>query len=138
MSNTLYPSALDAFAEGEIDWEDGAADFTVYLLDDSYTYNAAHNFLDDVTGILGTPQVLTGRTVLTGGVCDADDLNYPDVSIGETVRAVLIAVDTGTPATSPLVYFADVNNDTTPISYAGNGASIPLVWSAASARVFRL
>lgn len=138
MSNTLYPAALDAFANGDIDWNDGSTTFKVYLLDDSYTYNAAHDFFNDVTGVLGTPQTLTGRTILTGGICDADDVSYPGVEIGETVSAVLIAIDTGTAGTSRLIYFADTNNDTTPIARAGNGADIPLVWSSAPSRVFRL
>lgn len=136
MSNTLYPSALDAFANGDIDWNDPGTTFKVYLLDSSYSYSAAHDFLNDVTGILGTPQALTGRTILSGGVCDADDVSYPDVNIGETVARIVIAIDTGTPSTSRLIYFADSNNDTTPIARAGDGSAIPLVWTGSG--VFRL
>lgn len=139
MSNTLYPSARSSFCKGEIDWEDGGTDFTVYLLDSSYTYDSGDEFVSAISGsILGTPQVLTGNTVLDDGICDSDDLNYPGVSIGETVVAIVIAIDTGSTATSPLIYFADTNNDTTPINRAGDGSVIPLVWAASTNRVFKI
>lgn len=134
--NTLYPTGRTAILAGDIDWD--ADDFVLYLLSDTYTYDAAHQYGDELTGVLGTPQPLTGCTVVNDGIADADDLTYPDVEIGDTVTRMVILKDTGSLATSPLIYYADTNNDTTPMSRPGNGAGIPIVWSGSANRIFKI
>lgn len=136
MPNTLYPTGRSRFASGDADWDSDT--FRVFLLDDTYTYDAAHEFASSLSGILGTPMDMTGNVVLADGVCDSDSLSYMGVDIGETITRIVIAKWTGSSATSPLIYYADTNNDTTPMSRAGNGAAVPLIWSTAGSHIFKL
>ena len=67
---TLWPTARDKFAEGLIDWDGDS--FLLIALDSTYTYDAAHEFRDDLTGVLGTAS-LVNTSIASGGACDADD-----------------------------------------------------------------
>jgi hypothetical protein len=58
-------------------------------------------FFSDLTGVIGSSSNLSGKTV-TRGVFDANDLVILSVS-GATVECLYVWVDTGNPATSPLV-----------------------------------
>ena len=135
MANQLYETGRSAFLRGEIDWQ--GDDMVVALLDGTYTRSSSDEFAADLTGVLATAP-LTGCTVLADGVADADDVSVSGVSLGETVERIVIYKDTGSAATSPLIWYADENDDTTTISRAGDGSAITLVWSAAPTRVFRI
>lgn len=136
MANVLYPSAKSAFLKGDIDMENDT--ISVAILSASYTYDSTDEFLDDVTGILGTPQDLTGTTVLPGGVFDADDVSYPGVSLGQTGRYVILYKNTGTPSNSPLIGFFDTFDNGSPITRPGDGGSIPILWPEIAARIIAL
>lgn len=133
--NRLYPLGRSAFLRGEIDWESDT--FTLALLDGSYTYDDAHEFADDLTGVVAT-HTLTGTTVLPDGIADADDSSVTGVALGESVERLAIYKNTGTPGTSRLIYFADENDDTTAINYEGDGSAVVLIWSTSATRVFRI
>jgi hypothetical protein len=135
MANDLFPLARSAFARGELDWE--GDNFTALLLD-AADWNAGYEFQTDLVATTVASAALAGKTVLTGGVCDADNTTVTGLAGGETALAIVIIQDTGTPATSRVVYYADTNDDTTPISLAGDGSAVVLNWSAAASRVFRL
>jgi hypothetical protein len=135
MANDLYPSARSAFLAGTLAWTGGTV--TVALLDASYTYSAAHDMANDLTGVLAT-EALTGRTILTGGVADGDDISVSGVGIGDIVERIVIYKDTGTPSTSALIAFMDTNDDSTPIYRVGDGAAIGVPWSSGADRIFRL
>lgn len=136
MANAFYPAGRTSIADGTLDLI--ANTFKVVALDATYTYNAAHTVVDDLTGTLGTATTLTGKSWLSDAVFDADDVSYPDVDPGETVRRLVFFVDTGDTATSRLVAYADTENDGTPISIDGTGAPIPILWDNGSLRIFRL
>jgi hypothetical protein len=119
-----------------MDWE--SDDFTIVGLSSAYTYNGAHEYADDLTGVLGTPTALTGKTALVGGVADADDVSYPGVALGQNVVAWAIYQYTGSLATSPLVYYADENDNGTPIDIDGDGSAIVILWSSSADKIFRI
>lgn len=135
MANALYPLGRSAFLRAEIDWV--GDDVTVALLDGSYTYDPAHDFASDLTGVLATA-ALTGKAVLADGIADADDVSVSGVGLGDTVERVVFYKDTGTAATSALIYYADENDDTTAISRPGDGGAIVLMFSNSSTRCFRI
>lgn len=121
----------------ELDWTTGT--WKAVLLDDTYIYDDAHDFADDLTGVIDSAKTLTGQTVLTNGVCDASDVTPGvTVGIGTTGVSLVIYVDTGMPSTSPLVYFADTNEDSTPIEVIGDGTARPIIWSNGPTRIFQL
>ena len=83
-----------------------------------YTFNAAHNFLDDVSAARypgTTDQTLTGKTT-TAGRFDSADVTLPAVAISgvNVIDQLILYVDTGSPATSMLIARYDQFSPVTP------------------------
>jgi hypothetical protein len=134
MANAIYPN----YKRGLLD-QDGAA----YDLDDgtvkvalvdtgTYTYNSAHDFLDDLTGVVGTAQTIANTTI-AAGLFDGDNVTFSAVS-GNTVEALVIYIDTGNSATSPLVAYIDTSVTGLPVT--PNGGDITVTWNASG--IFQL
>lgn len=134
MANRLFPTARSAFLRGEIDMTD--AGVTAIAVSSAYTFNEAHEFVDDLAGVLDAV-AMTSNTVLTDGIFDAADVTF-NVATGQVIAAIIIALDTGVDATSPLIYFADENDDGTLISRASDGTPISVLWSASTERIFKI
>lgn len=127
MANAIYPkykeALLDAFTD--IDLQNLTA--KVALIDTgTYTYSDTHDFFNDVTGVVGTPQTLTTKSV-TNGVFDAADVTFTSVT-GNSVEALLIYIDTGVSSTSRLVAYIDT--DVTGLPVTPNGGDITITWNA--------
>lgn len=129
MANAIYPKFKEALLDGStnIDLNDGTV--KVALVDTgTYTYNAAHDFYDDVSSaVVGTPQTIANTTV-TSGVFDGDNVTYTTVT-GNTVEALVIYIDTGTASTSRLVAYID--SSVTGLPVTPNGGDISITWSNA-------
>jgi hypothetical protein len=124
MANILYPKGAEAILNGDIDWNTDT--IKVALVDTgTYTYNAAHDFLDDLSGVVGTAQTL-GSVTITGGVLDAANPTFTAVS-GATVEALVIYKDTGVAGTSPLLVYID---SATGLPVTPNGGDITIEWNA--------
>jgi hypothetical protein len=97
-------------------------------------YNAADEFLSDVTGagIVGTAQTIANTTVASG-LFDGDDVTFTAVS-GDPCEALLIYIDTGNAATSRLVAFIDTGVTNLPVT--PNGGNIAIAWNASG--IFQL
>lgn len=127
MANAIYPkykeALLDAFTD--IDLQNLTA--KVALIDTgTYTYSDAHDFFNDVSGVIGTPQTLTAKSV-TNGVFDAADVTFTSVT-GNSVEALLIYIDTGVTTTSRLVAYIDTGVTGLPVT--PNGGDITITWNA--------
>lgn len=141
MANLLVPSGRSYFARGEVAWE--SDEIRALAMDVGGIYTEAEldalEFQGDLDGgdILDSV-TLSGTTVLQGGVCDADDTFWTGVTSGLTIRAMIITKWTGDAATSPLLYYADRNEDGSTINRSSDGTPIPLTWSSSAFRVFKL
>lgn len=127
MANAIYPKFKEALldASANVDLNDGTV--KVALVDTgTYTYSAAHDFLDDLSGVVGTAQTIANTTV-TGGVFDGDNVTFSAVT-GDSVEALVIYIDTGTPATSRLVAYIDTGQTGLPVT--PNGGDITVSWNA--------
>lgn len=127
MANAIYPkykeALLDAFTD--IDLQNLTA--KVALIDTgTYTYSDTHDFFNDVTGVVGTPQTLSSKSV-TNGVFDAADVTFTGVT-GNSVEALLIYIDTGVTTTSRLVAYIDTSVTGLPVT--PNGGDITITWNA--------
>ncbi len=127
MANAIYPkykeALLDAFTD--IDLQNLTA--KVALIDTgTYTYSDTHDFFNDVTGVVGTPQTLSSKSV-TNGVFDAADVTFTGVT-GNSVEALLIYIDTGVSTTSRLVAYIDTSVTGLPVT--PNGGDITITWNA--------
>jgi hypothetical protein len=127
MANAIYPKYKEALldASANVDINDGTV--KVALVDTgTYTYNSAHEFLTDLSGVVGTAQTI-GNTTVTNGVFDGDNVTYTAVT-GNSVEALVIYVDTGTAGTSRLVAYIDTSVTGLPVT--PNGGDITINWNA--------
>lgn len=133
MANAIYPlykqALLDASADSDLN--DGTV--KVALVDTgTYTYNAAHDFYNDLSGVVGTDQSIANTTV-TNGLFDGDNVTFTAVA-GNTVEALVIYIDTGNVATSRLVAYIDTSVTGLPVT--PNGGDITITWNASG--IFQL
>lgn len=106
MASAIYPTFKDLLLNDGLTGNITGLNLKVALVDTgTYTYNAAHDFHDDLSGIVATSGNLTNVTV-SSGTLDADNVTISGVS-GATVEAVVFYIDTGTSGTSPLISFID-------------------------------
>ena len=135
--NKLYPKGRQGFLGGDIAADTDA--IKVVLLDASYAYDAAHDFLDDIGAgaRVATSANLTGKTI-TDGVFDADDVTLTAVPLGDTVTQVALFQSTGADATSRLIAHFDTKSDDTPISVVTNGGDIQVTWPNGADKIFKL
>ncbi len=91
----------------------------------SGSYNAAHEFVADLTGasiIARSTSNMTGITI-TNGVIDANDVTVTAVS-GSAFTHVILFKQTGSDATAVLVAIFDV------ASFTPTGGDISVIWNA--------
>lgn len=127
MANAIYPKYKEAIIQSSTN-SSLTGTVKVALVDTgTYTYNAAHDFYDDVSAaVVGTPGTL-GTKTYTDGVFDAADITFTAVS-GNSVEAIVIYIDTGTPSTSRLVAYMDTGFTGLPVT--PNGGNITINWNA--------
>ena len=107
MANTLYDAARQRFLEAQINW---LTDTVKVILVDTGAYTpqtSIHQYLADipVSARIAGPATLTAKAT-TGGAADAADVTFTSVS-GTSIEAIIIYIDTGTEATSPLIAYID-------------------------------
>jgi len=132
MASGLYDAGRKAFADKEIDItndtikcaliDTGAGGYAVDL--------ATHDFLDDVSGVVGTAVALTNVNN-TAGVIGADPTVFGDVE-GNSVEALVIYRDSGAAGTSRLIAYIDG------ISVTPNGGDITVNWATTGDKIFKL
>ena len=133
MANAIYPSWKEALLQFSTNNNLSAGDVRVALIDTGvYTFNSSHQFLDDISGVVGTSPPITTKT-FTNGIFDGDNVVFSSVS-GSTVEAVILYIDTGVASTSPLVAFLDTGF--TGLPFTPNGGNVELTWD--STGIFQL
>jgi len=128
MANALYPKWKEQLLQFTTNNNLSAGTVKVALIDTGlYTYNAADQFYASATAAaVGTPQTIGSKT-FTNGVFDGADVTFTTVT-GNSVEALVIFVDTGTAATSPLVAYIDTSVTGLPVT--PNGGNIAITWNA--------
>ena len=117
MANVIYPLGKKALLDGDVAFD--SMTIKVALIDTvTVSYNAAHDFYNDISaGVVGTPVALSSKTT-TGGVFDSADPTWTGVS-GSTVGAIVMYVDTGNVATSILLAWYDTGITGLPLTPNG-------------------
>jgi hypothetical protein len=132
MANAVYPIFKQAQLEGGSNISlnvDDATDgpFCALIDTGTYTYSAAHDFYNDLSGVVGTDQRLDNPTVTTG-LLDSADLTYTAVS-GNSVEALIIyRHNSGANTTWRLVTYIDTSVTGLPVT--PNGGDITVTWNA--------
>lgn len=128
----IYPKGAEKILSGAVNFL--VDPLKVALMSNAYTYNAAHEFLSDITAPIGAPLALTGRSV-ANGVFDADDADFGALPGGDTIVSAVIYKDTGDASTSPLLLHQTA---VTGLPLSTNGSEFALRWSATTEKIFSL
>lgn len=132
MANAIYPIYKQNLLAGTSGYDldnDTTTDGPYCALVDTgtYTYSTAHDFYNDLSGVVGTDQRITAPTVTTGTL-DGGDLTYTAVS-GNSVEALVIyRHNSGANTTWPLVAYIDTSVTGLPVT--PNGGDITVTWNA--------
>lgn len=130
MANALYELTKAKMLQAGIDMD--SDDVIVILLDNTYTFSQSHDFISDLTGEVDRSGNLTSKT-FTNGVFDAADVTLTAVT-GNQVTSFVIAIDSGTDSTSPLIAYFDTSVTGLPVT--PNGGDIQIAWNASG--IFKL
>lgn len=135
MANTLYDKARQRFLEAQVNW---MTDTLKAILVDTGAYTpqtAIHEYLADIpiSARIAGPVTLTGKST-AGGAADAADTTFTSVS-GPSIEAIVIYVDTGTEATSPLLAYIDT---ATGLPITPNGGDIIITWDNGANKIFKV
>lgn len=127
MANALYPKWKQALLEFTANNDLDGQTVKVALVTAGYTYSSTDQYYSSVSAsVVGTPQTLGSKT-FTDGVFDAADVTFTAVS-GSQVVSLVIYIDTGNSATSPLVAFIDTGVTNLPV--VPNGGDIAITFNA--------
>lgn len=133
MANAIYPKWKGGVMQGSANTNLSTGTVKAALVDTgTYTYSAAHQFYSDLTGVVGTPVEITGKT-FTDDVFDGADVTFTSVT-GATAEAIVLYVDSGVTTTSTLVAFFDTGVTGLPVT--PNGGNITVTWNASG--IFKL
>ena len=128
MANNIYPKYKEVILGAATNTNLLTGTVKVALVDTGvYTYSAAHQFLTSLTGVVGTAGTIGATKSVTNGVFDGADVTFTAVT-GNSVEALVIYVDTGVAATSPLVAYIDTSVTGLPVT--PNGGDISITWNA--------
>jgi hypothetical protein len=128
MANAIYPKYKEALLGGSTNIDLSAGTVKAALVDSgTYTYSATHQFLTDLTGVVGTAQTIGATKSIANGTFDGADVTYTSVT-GNSAEAIVIYLDTGTGGTSRLVAFLDTSVTGLPVT--PNGGNITITWNA--------
>lgn len=127
MANALFPKWKEALLQFTTNNNLSSGTVKVALVTAGYTYSSSDQYYSSVSAsVVGTPQTLTSKTY-TNGVFDAADVTFTAVT-GSQVVSLVIYIDTGNAATSPLVAFIDTSVTNLPVT--PNGGDIAITWNA--------
>ena len=127
MANALYPKWKQALLEFTANNDLDGQTVKVALVTAGYTYVSTDQYYSSVSAsVVGTPQTIGSKT-FTNGVFDGADVTFTAVT-GSQVVSLVIYIDTGNAATSPLVAFIDTGVTNLPV--LPNGGDITITWNA--------
>jgi len=125
MASVVYPKAKESFLKADLDLD---STIRAVLIDTgTYTYNAAHDNYDDLSGVVGSESGALASKTFTNGTFDAADITFTAVT-GNTVEAIVLFLDTGTASADKLVCYIDSASSGLPVT--PNGGDITVAWNA--------
>ncbi len=123
--SAIYPLFKEKLLQAQVDLS--AVTVRAVLIDTGvYTYSAAHEAYDDLTGIVGTESGVLGSKTFADGTFDSADTTFTSVT-GNEAEAIVLFVDSGTPATDWLIAFIDSGTN---LPVTPNGGDINITVNA--------
>lgn len=134
MTNTVFPKGAEKILSGAVNLQAGTIKAT--LVPNTYAYGATHEFVSSLGTRIGTDQTLSNKSV-SGGVFDADDLDFGLLPPGNTVKAVVLYRDTGNPSTSPVLFYFD-SGPSVGLPFTTNGGALTIPWNNGAEKIAQL
>ena len=131
MANKVYPKFKEALLSGASDSSltgTGTTGVFEALVDTgTYTYSDAHQYYSDLSGIVGTPQEITNKTIVNG-LLDGDDVNFASVTGNSCEAIAYFRKNAGANTTWRLVAYQD--SGVTGLPVTPNGGDIAVTQNA--------
>lgn len=120
MANKIYPKYKKKQQSGGASVNLIAGSVKLVLIADTYVYDDAHEFLSDIPSgaRVSISGALTGKSATDLAAFQSANGRFEAVT-GATCNAIGMFVDTGNPATSPLVCYIDTVAAGLPVTPAG-------------------
>lgn len=134
MANAFYRKGAEKVLQGGINFS--TANIKAALVKNTYPQNlATDEFYSTISAyVLNTPQTLASKSIVTG-VFDAADITFTAVTAGDVSEGVVLYVDSGSAATSPLLAYIDT---ITGFPLTTNGGDILVQWDGGDNKIFSL
>lgn len=132
MANAVYPkykeALITALANAGLNGTGTTGVYCALVDTGTYTYNAAHQFYSDLTGIVGTDQEIGATKTYTNGLFDGADVTFPSVTGASAEALVIYVKNAGANTTWRLVAYIDTGVTGLPVT--PNGGNITVTWNA--------
>jgi hypothetical protein len=125
VANAIYPEWKEMLLDLTSGADLNSGNVKAVLVDGAdYTYSAAHDFLDDVPSgaRVATSGNLASKTIASG-VFDSADFTFTAVT-GDPCEILIIYIDSGSAATSPLVAYYDTGVTGFPVTPNGGDINV--------------
>lgn len=130
MAISVYPKFKQRLLSPGVDLVASTVKAVLYDKD-ARAFTTTDQFLADVSAALVGPAGAIANRSVTSGVFDGDNVTLAAVS-GATPEYVLLYVDTGSAATSPLIGLLDG------VTVVPNGSDVTLAWNDGATKIFSL
>ena len=122
MASVVYPKFKERLLSPGVNLSTSAV--RAVLIDTgTYTYNAAHDAYDDLSGVVGTESGALANKTITNGVFDSDNITFSAVT-GDTAEAIVLFIDSGTASTDYLIAFIDSASSGLPVTPNGGDINV--------------
>jgi len=136
MANALYPKFKERCLAGGGNLLAGTV--RAILVDTgAYTYSGAHEFLSSISAgaRVGSAVTLAGKSVTDGVFSSTTNPSFTGLTSAPSIEAIVIYVDSGSEATSPLVAFIDTASG---LPVAAGATQVDVTWDTGADKIFRL
>ncbi len=109
----VYPGARSLFLVGGLDLLSDPLALT--LVGPAFTYDPTHGFVDNISGIVGSAEAVTGVAV-DAGMATCDPVTFLAVPDGVALAGLVLFRDSGDVITSTLIAHIDRRADSVPLN----------------------
>lgn len=124
---------MDGTSTASLDGSGSTGLYAALVDTGTYTYSSAHDFYNDLSGVVGTDQEI-GSVTTTGGLVDGADVTFSAVTGNSCEAIVLYRKNAGANTTWYLVAYIDTGVTGLPVT--PNGGDITITWNASG--IFQL
>lgn len=133
MANVLYDKGREGILDGTIDM---TGDVRACLVESTYTFDAAHDFMADIGTDDNGRSAALGSKTYTAGVFDAADTTIT-ATAANACEALVIFQHTGSDATARLIAYIDTPTAGLPFTPSASQV-VSITWDNGANKIFKL